>query len=58
MLLLKLTELNPAGRKQAGRVRDEQHSSEIQQGTAKNMYCFLEMTAEMHAFPKHNPRAG
>jgi len=44
MLLLKLTELNPAGMKQAGRVRDEQHSSEIQQGTAKNMYCFLEMS--------------
>jgi hypothetical protein len=57
MLLLKLTELNPAGRKQAGRVRDEQQSSESQQGTAKNMYCFIE-TTEMHAFPKHNPRAG
>jgi len=58
MLLLKLTELNPAGRKQAGRVRDEQQSSESQQGTAKNMYRFLQMTTEMHAFPKHNPRAG
>jgi hypothetical protein len=59
MLVLKLTELNPAGSKQAGIVRrDEQQSGGSQQGAAKNMYCFIEMTAEMQAFAKHDPRAG
>jgi hypothetical protein len=38
MLVLKLTELNPAGSKQAGIVRrDEQQNGGSQQGAAKNM---------------------